>query len=214
MPNYNAHTYFGMKVLEELPVEARQSCVEDLPVFRTALYGPDPLLYCSVKAKRRADYLHKTWRDQVLTELERSVRLGSGSVRSFAAGYLLHMLLDDAVHACVYRKMAEGSNHQRMELALDRMLLDELGVDRQPHLAVQGRKRTTEAAAGFITPATEQQYGIGLLRMAAVTDMIRLREKQFLAGVTRVEAKHAREMREILEETISPSAGMLAGLLE
>ena len=214
MPNYNAHTYFGMKVLEELPVEARQSCVEDLPVFRTALYGPDPLLYCSVKAKRRADYLHKTWRDQVLTELERSIRLGSGSVRSFAAGYLLHMLLDDAVHACVYRKMAEGSNHQRMELALDRMLLDELGVDRQPHLAVQGRKRTTEAAAGFITPATEQQYGIGLLRMAAVTDMIRLREKQFLAGVTRVEAKHAREMREILEETISPSAGMLAGLLE
>lgn len=214
MPNYNAHTYFGMRVLEELPAEARRACVEDLPVFRTALYGPDPLLYCSVKAKRRADYLHKTWRDQILTELERSIRLGSGAVRSFAAGYLLHMLLDDAVHACVYRKMAEGSNHQRMELALDRMLLDELGVDRQPHLVIRGRKRTAEAAAGFITPATEQQYSIGLLRMAAVTDLIRLREKQFLAGVTRVEEKHAREMREILEETISPSAGMLAGLLE
>ena len=50
--------------------------------------------------------------------------------------------------------------------------------------------------------------------MSAVTDLIRLREKRFLAGVTRVEAKHAREMREILEETISPAAGMLMGLLE
>ena len=39
-------------------------------------------------------------------------------------------------------------------------------------------------------------------------------EKQFLAKVTREEDGHAREMREILEETISPSAGMLAGLLE
>ena len=214
MPNYNAHTYFGMKVLEELPVEARRSCVEDLPVFRTALYGPDPLLFCSVKAKRRADYLHKTWREQNLSDLERSIRLGSGSVRSFAAGYLLHMLLDDAVHACVYRRMAEGSNHQRMELALDRIILDELGMDKPPHLVVQVRKRTTEAAAGFIAPAAENQYSIGLLRMSAVTDLIRLREKRFLAGVTRVEAKHAREMREILEETISPAAGMLMGLLE
>ena len=102
MPNYNAHTYFGMKVLEEIPAEARRACVEDLPVFRTALYGPDPLQFCSVKAKRRADYLHKTWWEQNLTDLERSIRLGRGSVRSFAAGYLLHMLLDDAVHACVY----------------------------------------------------------------------------------------------------------------
>ena len=116
------------------------------------------------------------------------------------------MLLDDAVHACVYRKMAEGSNHQHMELALDRIILDELGVDKPPRLAIEGRKRTAEAAAAFLTPATGKQYGIGLLRMSAVTDLIRLREKRFLDGVTRVEAKHAREMREtlILRMALSP----------
>ncbi len=214
MPSYNAHTYFGMRVLEELPIEARRSCVEDMPVFRTALYGPDPLIYCSVRAKRRSDYLHKTWRDQVLSDLERSIRLGSGAVRSFAAGYLLHQLLDDAIHECVYRRMAEGSNHQRMELALDRIILDEMKVDRPPHLIIEARQRTAEAAAGFLIPATEKQYSIGLVRMAAVTDLMRAREKQFLTGITPAETEHAREMRHILEETISPAAGMLEGLLE
>ena len=65
MPNCNAHTCFGMWALEELSPEAQLMCTEDLPVFRTALYGPDPLIFCSVQAKQRSDYLHKIGRAHV-----------------------------------------------------------------------------------------------------------------------------------------------------
>ena len=214
MPNYNAHTYFGMRVLEELSPQARASCVEDLPVFRTALYGPDPLIFCSVRAKQLSDYLHKTWRTQCLPELERAIRLGSGTQRSFAAGYLLHHLLDDAAHPYIYRWMAEGSVHMHLEVALDRIILDEMGSDKPPHLATLDRKRTAQAAAGFIHPATEEQYNSGLVRMSLVTDLLRRREANVLTRVTRMEGEQARQLRKVLEETISPAAGQLSGLLE
>ena len=214
MPNHNAHTYFGMRVLEELFPEDRRKCVEDLPVFRTALYGPDPLIFCSVQAKQRSDYLHKTWRAQALPELERAIRLGSATSRSFAVGYLLHQLLDDAVHPYIYEKMAEGSVHMHLEVALDRLILDEMGLDKSPHLATLDRKRTAQTAAGFITPATEEQYSAGLVRMSLVTDLLRAREKKILARVTEEEFAQAAEMRRQLEEAISPAAGHLAGLLE
>ncbi len=214
MPNYNAHTYFGMKVLEELSPEARSKCVEDLPVFRTALYGPDPLIFCSVKAKQRSDYLHKTWRAQCLPELERAIRLNSGTSRSFAVGYLLHQLLDDATHPFIYRWMAEGSVHMHLEVALDRIILDEMKLDRPPHLATLDRKRTAQAAAEFICPATPDQYSTGLMRMSLVTDLLRRREKKVLSKVTRTEGQQARELRKVLEDTISPAAGFLTGLLE
>lgn len=214
MPNYNAHTYFGMRVLEELFPEARRKCVEDMPVFRTALYGPDPLIFCSVRAKQRSDYLHKTWRSQALPELERAIRMGSSSLRSFAAGYLLHQLLDDATHPYIYRWMAQGSSHMHLEVALDRIILTEQGIDRPPHLAIQDRQRTAQAAAGFICPATEAQYSSGLLRMSVVTDLLRNREKKILSRVTRTEAEQSKELREVLEDAVSPAAGWLSGLLE
>lgn len=214
MPNYNAHTYFGMEVLMELFPEARRKCVEDMPVFRTALYGPDPLILCSVKAKQRSDYLHKTWRAQALPELEKAIRTGRPDRRSFAVGYLLHQLLDDAVHPYIYRRMAEGSNHMHLEVALDRLVLDAQGMARPPHLVTLERWRTVQAAGDFIAPATRRQYNTGLVRMAILTDLLRKQEEQILSKVTPAEEEQARVMLELLEEAVSPAAGMLAGLLE
>ena len=214
MPNCNAHTCFGMWALEELSPEAQLMCTEDLPVFRTALYGPDPLIFCSVQAKQRSDYLHKTWRTQVLPQLEQAIRMGDATRRSFAAGYLLHQLLDDAVHPYIYRCMAEGAVHMHLEVALDRLILDEQGIGKPPRMAMEGRKRTARAAAEFIAPATVEQYTTGLLRMAAVTELLRHREKTVLSKVTEEEWDQARVLRQLLEDAVSAAAGTLAGLLE
>ncbi len=214
MPNYNAHTYFGMRVLEELSPASRRRITEDLPVFRTALYGPDPLIFCSVKAKQRSDYLHKTWRSLALPELELAIRLGGPSQRSFAAGYLLHLLLDDATHPDIYRWMAEGSVHMHLEVALDRIILTEQGLDTPPHLATLDRRRTAQSAGAFIRPATQKQYNTGLIRMAVVTDLVRRRESNLLSRVTEEEARQAESLRNTLEDTISPAAGYLNGLLD
>ena len=214
MPNYNAHACFGMWALEELSPEAQLQCTEDLPVFRIALNGPDPLIFCSVQAKQRSDYLHKTWRTQILSQLEQAVRMGDPTRRSFAAGYLLHQLLDDAVHPYIYRCMAEGAVHMHLEVALDRLILDEQGVGKPPRLAMEGRKRAARAAAEFITPATVEQYTAGLIRMAAVTELLRRREKTVLSKVTEQEWDQARVLRQLLEDAVSSAAGTLAGLLE
>ena len=214
MPNCSAHTFFAMWALEELPLEARQRCTEDRPVFDTAVYGPDPLIFCSVQAKQRSDYLHKTLRTQLLTQLEQAIRMGEATRRSFAAGYLLHQLLDDAVHPYIYRCMAEGSVHMHLEVALDRLILDEQGINKPPHMNTKGRGRTIRAAAEFITPATEEQYSAGLRRMTAVTELLRFREKTVLSKVTEEEWAQARVLRQLMEDAVSPAAGLLDGLLE
>ena len=45
LANHNAHTYFGLQVLGQLPPDLRELCTEDLPVFHLGLYGPDPLIF-------------------------------------------------------------------------------------------------------------------------------------------------------------------------
>lgn len=44
MADYNTHTYFGMQVLEALPLDLRRFVTRDLAAFRLGLYGPDPLI--------------------------------------------------------------------------------------------------------------------------------------------------------------------------
>ncbi len=63
MADHNAHTYFGLRVLEQLPPDLRQLCTGDLPVFHLGLYGPDPLIFSfRTKKKKISDHLHKWWR--------------------------------------------------------------------------------------------------------------------------------------------------------
>lgn len=213
MANYNAHTYFGMRVLEELTPRARGLLCEDLPVFRTALYGPDPLIF-SLRTKRLSDYLHKVWRQDTLPDLQRAIRLGEPSSRCFAAGYLLHQELDDAVHPLIYRWMRDGSSHLRLEVALDTIILREQGLTRMPHAYTAERQRTALAAEPFIRPATRAQYLSGLWRMAALTDLFRLRGSASTRKVTGTEWEQAALLRAALEEQIPSAAGRLAGLLE
>ena len=42
LANHNAHTYFGLQVLGQLPPDLRELCTEDLPVFHLGLYGSGP----------------------------------------------------------------------------------------------------------------------------------------------------------------------------
>ena len=154
MPNYNAHTYFGMKVLEELPVEARRSCVEDLPVFRTALYGPDPLLFCSVKAKRRADYLHKTWREQNLSDLERSIR------RLATAPLYI-----DETPALSVSEFSSKAKRLVMEKAVEIIFVDYLGLMTAPASNAAYREQVISEVSRQLK-ATAKELKIPVIAMA------------------------------------------------
>ena len=94
MADHNAHTYFGQEVMKRLPRDLRSHCTADLPAFHLGLYGPDPLIF-SFQTKKTSDKLHKQWRNVSLPALSKALRHGDATQRSFAAGYLLHLLLDD-----------------------------------------------------------------------------------------------------------------------
>lgn len=213
MANYNAHTYFGMRVLEELSPAFRRALTEELSVFRTALYGPDPLIF-SLRTKRLSDYLHKIWRQETLPELQQAIRLGTAPARCFAAGYLLHQELDDVIHPWIYRWMREGSSHFHMEVELDAIILREQGIDHVPHLYTKDSRRTADAAANFIRPATRAQYLSGLRRMSAFTDSFRLFGPRVCRTITDREKEQAQFLRRSLEDLIPAAAGQLTGLME
>ena len=101
MADHNAHTYFGQEVMKRLPRDLRSHCTADLPAFHLGLYGPDPLIF-SFQTKKTSDKLHKQWRNVSLPALSKALRHGDATQRSFAAGYLLHLLLDDTVHPPIY----------------------------------------------------------------------------------------------------------------
>ena len=109
MADHNAHTYFGLRVLEQLPADLRTHVSGDMPAFHLGLYGPDPLIF-SLLTKHISDRLHKNWRTESLPGLSKALQKGSATARSFAGGYVLHQLLDDTVHPQIYQWMEEGSS--------------------------------------------------------------------------------------------------------
>ena len=129
MPNHIAHSYFGQRVLSQLPKDLREVYQRDLPVFRLGLYGPD------------------------LPALEHQIRWGTPLQRSFAGGYLLHQLLDEAIHPTIYRHMEEtNASHFRMEIRLDRLISEEMGWTTPPEIVVGGKERAAWAADEGIPP--------------------------------------------------------------
>ena len=69
-----------------------------------------PLIF-SLWTKKISDRLHKRWREESLPDLTDAIQTGSPTARSFAAGYILHHMLDDTVHPVIYGWMEEGSSH-------------------------------------------------------------------------------------------------------
>ncbi|MDY3014515.1 MAG: zinc dependent phospholipase C family protein [Evtepia sp.] len=211
MANYNAHTYFGMRVLEKLPPDLKNLCAGDLPVFRMGLYGPDPLIL-SFRTKKTSDRLHKFWRAETLPELKKAICAGDQTMRSFAAGYMLHQMLDDVVHPRIYSWMEDGSSHFRLEMALDKLILQE----RQyipPRLVTDGKWRTAQAAATIIQPVSENQYLSGLWRMAMLVNHFCLRGEGVPAKVREWERFQALQLRDQLEAGVSSAVRELSDIL-
>ncbi len=212
MANHNAHTYFGLQVLGQLPPDLRELCTEDLPVFHLGLYGPDPLIF-SLWTKKISDRLHKRWREESLPDLTDAIQTGSPTARSFAAGYILHHMLDDTVHPVIYGWMEEGSSHFRLEIALDLLLLEEKRRANSPSCTPRERGAprprrnlcSSPWGPGSIWPAFgawphSATVFCGPGRPA--TGGIRAREKV-----------QARELRDRMEAQIAPAAQELAGIL-
>lgn len=138
-------------------------------MFHLGLYGPDPLIF-SLWTKKISDRLHKRWREESLPDLTDAIQTGAPQPGSFAAGYILHHMLDDTVHPVIYGWMEEGSSHFRLEIALDLLLLEEKRRANSPKLHTEGKGRTAATAESVLKPMGARQYLAGLWRMAALSN--------------------------------------------
>lgn len=131
---------------------------------------------------------------------------------SFAAGYILHHMLDDTVHPVIYGWMEEGSSHFRLEIALDLLLLEEKRRANSPKLHTEGKGRTAATAESVLKPMGARQYLAGLWRMAALSNCFcgpgRPRQAASAPG-----KGTGRELRDRMEAQIAPAAQELAGIL-
>lgn len=205
MADHNAHTYFGLRVLEQLPADLRTHVSGDMPAFHLGLYGPDPLIF-SLLTKHISDRLHKNWRTESLPGLTKALQKGSATARSFAGGYVLHQLLDDTVHPQIYQWMEEGSSHFRLEIALDLLLLEEKRQANSPKVRTEGKDRTALAAAGMLAPLGARAYLSGLWRMATLSNVFCGPGRPMSAGVRAKEKVQAKELRDRMEAQIAPAA--------
>jgi len=168
MPNYIAHEFFGERVFNRLSGHLRRAVEKDPEAYRSGLYGPDPLLFIPgglVHSRR----LHNHWRETTASTLQAMTEQGNAGEKSFAAGYLCHMVLDDFCHLWIHRWMDEqGLSHRALEVGLDWILLEKAGEERFSVPKVEDRERISRLAAQVIYPIRPLEYRMGLASMGAL----------------------------------------------
>ncbi len=165
MPNYIAHNVCGKEVRRRLPEALQKAVAADPVAYRLGLYGPDPLLFAPGGANC-ARALHKEWEQNTAPRLQRMMQRGNPSERSFAAGYLCHLVLDDLCHPQIYRWMEEGLSHQGLEVGLDLLLLKNAGQAYYLGPNIAEKSRVTEVAARALGFADVIKYRLGLSSMS------------------------------------------------
>ena len=179
MAEYNAHTYYGKKCLEELNPKVRNHLVTDHTAFQLGLYGPDPLEF-SVLGYWKVKGYHAAWREEVLPWLTESIRGQDPTARSYAVGCLLHFVLDEKIHEAMRPWVREGSSHYRLELALDSLVLQEQKIPLMPRICVAHLDAIHHVFPG-LHPSL---YRAGIRIMAKVVDWFRWRGEDLYKNVT------------------------------
>lgn len=202
IPNYVAHERFGTKVRGQLPAELRLAVDAEPMAFRCGLYGPDPLLFLP-GGLYLSRLLHGNWREQSAGKMQAFLQAGTDGQRSFAAGYLCHLVLDDACHQRIYALMREqGLSHRLLEVGLDWKILCDGGRDRFPVPVVPEKKRLVGFAAELISPVRPLELRAGLSSMALICGQMNRAGKLYRKKLTGEYRQPVAELDRILEDTV------------
>lgn len=214
MPNYVAHELFGARVKAKLPENLRSVVDEEPVAFRCGLYGPDPLLFFP-GGLSLSRLLHGNWKEQSGAAMQRCLQEGSAGQQSFAAGYLCHLLLDDACHSRIYALMREqGLSHRLLEIGLDLRMLSDLGKERFPTPTVPGKKRMGGLASAMISPVKPSEYRAGLSSMGLICRQMNQVGRYCRSKLTGEYKAPVTELYGILENKVSDAVLWIEGMAE
>lgn len=129
MPNYYAHIRFCLEVRKRLSPRLRAILTAERDAYLCGGFGPDPLYFHAVRkragnVRQAAIDIHHHSGAAAMEPFRRPVAEGWPYSLSFAAGYLMHYLLDAHCHPYVLAVAAEGKfSHFALEGEYDRYLM-------------------------------------------------------------------------------------------
>lgn len=135
MPNFYAHLRLCRTVARQAPPELRTMLEREEDAYICGGFGPDPLYFYiqglgAARIRQAGTELHHHTGAAAMEPFRRPVKEGWPYAASFAAGYLLHYLLDARCHPFVNAVARQGRyTHFALEGEYDRYLLCRDGLD-------------------------------------------------------------------------------------
>lgn len=169
MPNFYTHLRFAGDVAQQLTSPLKERIEAEWDSYCCGNFGPDPLYFGGLRAVGLE--LHHGSGAAALTRYRTAIRENQPYGISFAAGYILHYLLDSSLHPLVYGAMEEtGCTHRQVEGELDRMLLEKDDRLHWEAMPVKSLTRSFYYMAGKMAPeVTPEAYALGLKRFRMIS---------------------------------------------
>lgn len=139
MPTSYAHHKFGQQVLEQLPKELQKPIKKESELYELGLNGPDLFFfYRPYVYKNEVNMLGYGMHEEPALPFFRhaaKIALKDGfpaTELSYLYGFIAHFALDRICHEYIYAEEGEVT-HQEMESELDRVLMEQDGLDPVTH---------------------------------------------------------------------------------
>ena len=136
MPATYAHYRFGQDVLKALPGKYKEVLLQEEDLFNIGVHGPDLLFYYKPFSHHplhaEGGRMHRLTGREYFTEAGKTFLANGHHKADFAylCGFLCHFALDRACHGYINDLAAKGQvSHEEIESELDRILLEEDGID-------------------------------------------------------------------------------------
>ena len=172
MPATYAHYRFGQDVLKALPDKYREILLPEEDLFNIGLHGPDLLFYYRPFSHHplhaEGGRMHRLSGRQYFAEAGK-IFLERGSRKAdyaYLCGFLCHFALDRACHGYINALAARGEvSHEEIESELDRILLEEDGVDpvrRNLAAHIHASRRAAKVISAYFPGASEKEILKGI----------------------------------------------------
>lgn len=169
MPTSYAHHKFGDQVLEELPKDLQKPIRQEHELYELGLNGPDLFFfYRPYFYKNEVNQLgYGMHEEPALPFFRHCAKIAlhdefPAGEMAYIYGFIAHFVLDRKCHAYIYAHTEDGGvTHQEMESELDRVLMEQDGIDPVTHRQTEefhASMENAEIIAKFFPLSADEVY--------------------------------------------------------
>ncbi|NLK65616.1 MAG: zinc dependent phospholipase C family protein [Tissierellia bacterium] len=162
MPTTYAHYTFGMKVINELNEELRETINKNIELYHIGLHGPDILFYYkplkSNKVNKLGNEIHSL-NSNIFFQKAKKFTVNDERTTAYIAGFICHYMLDSRCHPYI-RTKEDKISHNEIETEFDRelMLKDNLNpITFKPTAHIYPSMENAKCISKFFTGITPKE---------------------------------------------------------